>query len=537
MTSTRLLGLGASLGYFTLVCFSSALQSSTINDANLYVAQSEPRASFANVFHDSAVTLLHLMQRRTPETLKMRPGSVATIIDLGCEHACARTDHQFLEQCLNASTWPLNLASMSVSPPRGWHLACAQMFVKASSLTARLHGRTNLTSHKVPHLIGKNKWARTLREYGESRGCMKVSPATYDLKDTKDAAEVLSLPKELTQQMFFKPPGGSNGAGVQVTSLSHHRWQCGCEWAQPSFWLRRLCGRSWIDAAANCLSVCEEPSLAQLYVRNPWLLGGKKFDSRVYVFVASVSPLVVLMRPGFVKVSKTAYHLNSTDLLTHVVKDVADDQMLHHDTLLQDLINQHGKLEGESRFRQSVENQVAAVSHFLFANRGWFLKHLCNCTPPCQDCSGHGYYGVDLIASRSEVPAADVQWSIVDFTSRPAWRSKTWVSNDAYYAALEAMQSLFAGREGCHSGKRSVCPWSRRSKYVYWSEIINEYAAPHSEAILESARCRRPPNKSAAVPSDEPLAPQYDIVDHRSSTKTAVGVDPRAAVQMLKGAH
>lgn len=67
------------------------------------------------------------------------------------------------------------------------------------------------------------------------------------------------------------------------------------------------------------------PYVVQSYVHNPYLIGGKKFDVRLYVLVTSVSeepscggsqfrPLNVwLHREGFARFSHSRYSTNSVD--------------------------------------------------------------------------------------------------------------------------------------------------------------------------------------------------------------------------------
>lgn len=56
------------------------------------------------------------------------------------------------------------------------------------------------------------------------------------------------------------------------------------------------------------------------YVDNPFLVGGKKFDLRLYVLVTSYSPLTIWMyRNGFARFSKTRFSMNSADLSNQFV--------------------------------------------------------------------------------------------------------------------------------------------------------------------------------------------------------------------------
>ncbi|CAG9327613.1 unnamed protein product [Blepharisma stoltei] len=58
--------------------------------------------------------------------------------------------------------------------------------------------------------------------------------------------------------------------------------------------------------------------IAQKYISNPYLINGKKFDFRAYMFVASMDPLMVLYHDGFLRISVDEFNITSTDGWRHI---------------------------------------------------------------------------------------------------------------------------------------------------------------------------------------------------------------------------
>jgi tubulin polyglutamylase TTLL9 len=58
-----------------------------------------------------------------------------------------------------------------------------------------------------------------------------------------------------------------------------------------------------------------EAYIVQRYLLNPYIVGGKKFDIRLYALVTSFSPLVVyIYRGGFCRFTNTRYSNNMADI-------------------------------------------------------------------------------------------------------------------------------------------------------------------------------------------------------------------------------
>lgn len=108
---------------------------------------------------------------------------------------------------------------------------------------------------------------------------------------------------------IMKPVGRSQGAGIFLVSklAQVQQWK-----PSSSKWEKGKDGRDVED---------DEPSggpelyVVQKYVESPLLIGGKKFDMRLYVCVTSYQPLTVYMhRGGFCRFSMSRYSMDKSDM-------------------------------------------------------------------------------------------------------------------------------------------------------------------------------------------------------------------------------
>jgi len=121
-------------------------------------------------------------------------------------------------------------------------------------------------------------------------------PMTFTLPS--EGAMFIRAFKEQGGIWIMKPIGRAQGKGIFLVNRL----------AQIDGWLKER-GQ---QKAENC---CYENYVSQRYVHNPYLVGGKKFDLRIYAVCLSYAPLkVYLYREGFARFSSTRYSLQKDDI-------------------------------------------------------------------------------------------------------------------------------------------------------------------------------------------------------------------------------
>lgn len=123
---------------------------------------------------------------------------------------------------------------------------------------------------------------------------------------------------------IMKPIGRAQGKGKGAKSWGPQRLRpasegCPCSPAPGIFLFTKLSEISeWRKTATWTKQEQQEKNIesyvVQRYLANPLLVGGKKFDMRIYALVVSYRPLrVYLYRSGFCRFTNFRYSLESTD--------------------------------------------------------------------------------------------------------------------------------------------------------------------------------------------------------------------------------
>jgi len=161
------------------------------------------------------------------------------------------------------------------------------------------------------------KTKRALAKQGPSSSCLASSfhpctgrtaeadsynffPATFSLPG-EYLLFVEAFKRAPESKWIMKPVGRSQGKGIFL----FERLSDINEWKADTRW-----GPQVQDPSQQA-----ERYIVQQYLSNPLLVGGKKFDLRMYCLVTSYSPLTAYMyREGFARFTSSRYELNSANM-------------------------------------------------------------------------------------------------------------------------------------------------------------------------------------------------------------------------------
>ena len=79
--------------------------------------------------------------------------------------------------------------------------------------------------------------------------------------------------------------------------------------------------------------------IAQRYITPPLLLGGRKFDIRVYLLVVAARQYVVLYADGYVRLSCASYNAASSDLTVHLTNQYQQKKHPDYSSMRDDTVS------------------------------------------------------------------------------------------------------------------------------------------------------------------------------------------------------
>ncbi|XP_037070706.1 probable tubulin polyglutamylase TTLL1 [Pollicipes pollicipes] len=220
-------------------------------------------------------------------------------------------------------------------------------------------------------------------------------PADYNLF-------VEEFRKNPNSTWILKPAGKSQGIGIfLVNKLSQIK-----KWSRDS--------KTPFNPA-----LVKDTYVISRYIDNPLLIGGKKFDLRIYVLVTSFRPLkVYLFKMGFCRFCTIKYDLNTQEL----------DNMFVHLTNVSvqkrggEYNNIHGGKWSMENLRLFLEGtRGRQVTDKLFNDITWLLVHSLKAITPVMVSDRHCFecYGYDIIIDQNLKP-----W-LIEVNASPSLSSTT----------------------------------------------------------------------------------------------------------------
>ena len=177
-------------------------------------------------------------------------------------------------------------------------------YVSTGSQGLRLsdHQRVNHFPNHV-ELTRKDLMAKNVKRSLKGAAKNREDPAEYDFIPItfilpNEGAMMLRHFRENGGTWIMKPIGRAQGKGIFIASKP----------GQIEAWMRDR----GTQKAENC---CYENYVAQQYLDDPYLVGGKKFDMRLYAVCLSYNPLkVYLYREGFARFTNVRYSMSKADI-------------------------------------------------------------------------------------------------------------------------------------------------------------------------------------------------------------------------------
>lgn len=158
-------------------------------------------------------------------------------------------------------------------------------------------------------LIYKDMSAYHAKKYGEKfkgrEHCFSAwsfMPITIDLSDEKDCKAYFETlkPTDNIYWILKKARNSHNGEGITIMDKTE------VNNLQTRYKNGKMCGKD------------PEKLIAQQYIGNPLTVYNRKFDFRVYMFVANSDPLIAMYHDGFLRVSLAEYSQNSSVSNSHI---------------------------------------------------------------------------------------------------------------------------------------------------------------------------------------------------------------------------
>ncbi|XP_023337938.1 probable tubulin polyglutamylase TTLL1 [Eurytemora carolleeae] len=234
---------------------------------------------------------------------------------------------------------------------------------------------------------------------------------------------------------IMKPCGKSQGAGIfLINKLSKLK-----KWSRES--------RTVFNPNLN-----KETYVISRYIDNPLLLGGKKFDLRLYVLVTSFRPMkVYFYKLGFCRFCTVKYDDSAREmdnLFVHLTNVAIQKQGVEYNTV------HGGKLSIENLKLFLEMSRGKAATDKLFNEINWLIVHSLKSVAPVMVSDRHCYecYGYDIIIDNDLKP-----W-LIEVNASPSLSSTTLADRILKYRLINDLMNIVLPPDGVPDVKWNKTP-------------------------------------------------------------------------------
>ena len=240
-------------------------------------------------------------------------------------------------------------------------------------------------------------------------------PVTYILPN--EGAMMIRNFRENGGMWIMKPIGRAQGKGIFIASKP----------SQIEAWMKER----GMQKAENC---CYENFVAQRYLDDPYLVGGKKFDMRIYALCMSYAPLkVYLYREGFARFTNVRYSMNKNDIdnpyihLTNHAIQKKDDSYDASTTDLKWSIGELKRFMITKHGAEAVNECFAGIQNIILNSLRSVSQVIIN------DKHCFEMYGYDVMIDSNLKP-----W-LIEVNASPSMSSDTQSDHDLKFGLLDDM--------------------------------------------------------------------------------------------------
>lgn len=252
--------------------------------------------------------------------------------------------------------------------------------------------------------------------------------------------------KNTQSTWIMKPTGKSQGAGIFLINK-----------------LSKL--KKWSREAKTSFhpAIGKESYVISRYIDNPLLIGGKKFDMRLYVLVTSFRPLkAYLFKLGFCRFCTVKYdtsvteldnmyvHLTNVSVQKHGVSGFGIEMQMGGLTML--CLSTKGEYNNLHGGKWSVQNlklylegtRGKAVTEKLFGGINWLIVHSLKAVQPVMASDRHCFecYGYDIIIDNN------LKAWLVEVNASPSLTSTTVNDRILKYKLIDNILNVVLPPEG-----------------------------------------------------------------------------------------